>query len=123
MASNLDRGYFVADPVSTGYNLREFGWNVAASQDITKWGIVGFRADSYNPNVDYTESRRGLFLPTNASSLTLSPVGGVRLGFEGADARLVLQYDYIVDFLAIDVRGEPIDLPNDQWTLRLQGGF
>ena len=123
MASNLDRGYFVADPVSTGYNLRELGWNVAASQDITKWGIVGFRADSYNPNVDYTESRRGLFLPTNASILTLSPVGGVRLAFEGADARLVLQYDYIVDFLAIDVRGEPIDLPNDQWTLRLQGGF
>jgi hypothetical protein len=35
-------------------------------------------------------------------------------------ARLVFQYDVIVDHLARDTRGVPTDLRNNQWTLRLQ---
>ncbi len=120
LASNLDRGLFAADPVSTGFDLRELAWNVAAIQDIFDYGAVGFRVDAYNGNSDAFEARRGLFLPVDLSVLTLSPLAMVQFpGF----GRLLFQYDYVVDHLGRDVSGEPIDLANDQWTLRAQVGF
>ena len=120
MASNLDRGWLPADPLSTGYDLRELAWTVGFTQEVTGWGLVGFRADRYDPNSDLFESRRGTFIPTDASVLTLSPVLGVQ--FEDT-ARLLVQYDYVVDFLGRDNLAQPIDLPNDQWTVRVQGAF
>ncbi len=120
VASNLDRTYFVADPVSTGYDIRELGWSAGATQEVTRWGILGFRADSYNPSSDLFDARRGEFIPENATVLTLSPLVGGQVPGLG---RLVVQYDYIVDHLGRDVTGQPIDLPNDQWTVRLQGEF
>ena len=120
LASNLDRGLFAADPVSTGFDLRELAWNVAAIQDIFEYGAVGFRVDAYNGNSDAFEARRGQFLPVDLSVLTLSPLAMVQLpGF----GRLLFQYDYVVDHLGRDVAGEPIDLANDQWILRAQVGF
>lgn len=120
MATNLDRDYFVADPVSTGHDLRESAWSVGATQEVSRWALLGFRVDNYDPNADFFESRRGDFIPTDVSVLTLSPVAGAQLpGF----GKLLLQYDYIVDFLGRGSLGQPIDLPNDQWTLRLQGEF
>ena len=120
MAANLDRGWLPADPVSTGYDLRELGWTVSAVQDVTQHGLVAFRAERYVPNSDLFEARRGDFIPTDTSVLTLSPAVGLRA--EGL-GRLVLQYDYVVDFLGRDDLGQPIDLPNDQWTLRGQVEF
>lgn len=120
MASNLDRGYLVADPVSTGYDLREIAWSAGATQDVLTYGVLGFRADSYDANADLFESRRGEFIPTDVGVLTLSPVLGAQ--FPGL-GRLLVQYDYVVDHLGRDDLGEPMDLPNDQWTLRLQGEF
>jgi hypothetical protein len=120
MASNLDRGYLPADPISTGYDVREIAWSAGAVQDVTKWALVGFRADSYDPNSDMFESRRGEFVPTDVSVLTLSPVIGAQFGDTG---RLLLQYDYVVDFLGRDDLAQPIDLPNDQLTLRAQVAF
>ena len=120
LASNLDRGLVVADPVSTGFDLRELAWNVAATQDLFDYGAVGFRVDAYNGNSDAFEARRGLFLPADLSVLTLSPLAMVQ--FPGV-GRLLFQYDYVVDHLGRDVSGEPIDLANDQWTLRAQVGF
>jgi hypothetical protein len=43
----------------------------------------------------------------------------VGLVFPGR-ARLVFQYDHILDLLGLDARGVPTDLRNDQWALRLQ---
>ncbi|MEQ1503100.1 MAG: hypothetical protein ABMB14_12760 [Myxococcota bacterium] len=116
LASNLDRGLYVADPISTGYDLRESAWTASAVQDLTRYGLVGFRADRYDPNADWFEARRGVFVPEDASILTLSPIVGVRY----AAARVVLQYDYVVDQLGRDLNGNPVDLPNDAVTVRLQ---
>ncbi len=120
MASNLDRGLFVADPLSTGYDVRETAWKVALLQDVTEYAIVGFRADRYDPNTDLFDTRRGLFIPADASIFTLSPLIGANLKDVG---RLLFQYDYVVDHLGRDTRGEPVDVANDQWTLRAQVQF
>jgi hypothetical protein len=120
MASNLDRAFFVADPIAAGRDLREIAWYVAVVQDVTPWGVLGFRADRYDPDADLFESRRGEFIPLDASLLTLSPAAGVRIP---ELASLIVQYDYVVDHLGRDSRGVPIDLPNDQWTARIQMEF
>lgn len=120
MASNLDRGYLVADPASTGYDLREIAWSAGALQEVTPYALVGFRADSYDPNSDAFETRRGDFIPTDVSVLTLSPLVAARWPGVGS---LLLQYDYVIDHLGRDILGEPKDLANDQWTLRAQVGF
>lgn len=120
LATNLDRGLFVADPISTGYDLRELTWVAGATHEIAERVILGFRADMYDPNADLFESRRGLFIPADLSILTLSPILGVGVRDLG---RLVVQYDYVADHLGRDVRGEPIDVPNDTWTIRAQMEF
>ncbi len=51
-AKNMDRGFFPADPVSAGSDLREFGYYIGILQDVTKYGVVGFRIDYYDPNAD-----------------------------------------------------------------------
>lgn len=120
MAANLDRGLYVADPISTGYDVRELGWTASIQQDVTRYATLGFRVDSYDGNADLFESRRGEFLPLDASVLTLSPVVALQLP---KLVKLSVQYDYIVDHLGRDVTGAPIDLPNDQWTVRGQVEF
>ena len=116
-AKNMDRGFFPADPVSAGSDLREFGYFIGVLQEITPYGIVGFRADFYDPNADATDRRAGKTLPSTNTVRTYSPLVGVTLPKR---ARLVFQYDIIKDYLARDTRGVPTNLDNDAWTLRLQ---
>jgi hypothetical protein len=117
VAENLDRGYFPADPVSAGQDTREFGYYFALTQDITPYGLVGFRFDRYDPNADSTDTRAGKTLPADNTVTTYSPLVGVQLPKR---ARLCFQYDIIKDHLARDVSGVPTDLENNAWTLRLQ---
>ena len=124
LATNLDRALFVADPVVSGADVREVSAYVAIVQSILGWGVVGFRYDYYDPNSDFVDQRRGLSVPTNASMHTFSPMVGVTIPSElypGFRARLVFQYDAIVDHLGRDSRGVPTDLANDQFTIRVQG--
>jgi len=114
---NMDRGFFPADPVSAGQDLREFGYYIGILQDVTKYGVVGFRVDYYDPNADATDSRAGKTLPVENTVTTFSPLVGVTLPKR---ARLSFQYDIIKDFLARDVYGVPANLENNAWTLRLQ---
>jgi len=116
-AKNMDRGFFPADPLSAGSDLREFGYFIGVLQEITSYGIVGFRTDFYDPNADATDRRAGKTLPSLNTVTTYSPLVGVTLPQR---ARLVLQYDIIKDHLARDTRGVPTNLDNDAWTLRLQ---
>jgi hypothetical protein len=116
-AQNLDRGYFPADPVSAGQDLREFGYFVGFLQEITPYAVVGFRYEFYDPNADSTDRRAGKTLPAENSVKTFSPLVGVTLPKR---ARLLFQYDIIKDYLARDTSGVPSDLKNNAWTLRLQ---
>ncbi len=120
LGSNLDRGAFASDPVATGYALRQTHAVVGFTQEVTPYGLLGFRWDYYNPNVDLFEERRGEITPRDQGVHTLSPL--VALAWPGR-ARLVFQYDLVLDALGRDARGIPIDLPNNQTTLRLQGDF
>jgi hypothetical protein len=117
VAQNYDRGVVPADPVLTGVDVREAGAYGAVVQDVTRYGLVGFRGGVYNPNSDLAETRRGRLLPFSQSIYTLSPVAGLVLP---GTAKLLFQYDFILDKLARDSRGVPTDAKNNIATVRLQ---
>ena len=117
IASNYDRGLFVADPVATGVNLREVSWYVAYVQEIARYGVVGLRVDAYNPNGDATAQRGSSILPVDQTITTWSPMAGLVLPDH---ARLVFQYDRILNHSGLSATGVPTQLQEDQWALRLQ---
>jgi hypothetical protein len=114
---NLDRGLFVADPVTTGVDVRHLYYYAAWVQEVTRWGLVGFRAEAYDPNADFFDNRLGKLLPASQTIHTLSPLVGLAIP---GRAKLVFQYDVVIDGLGRDDRGVPADLKNDRFTLRLQ---
>jgi hypothetical protein len=116
VATNSDRGYAPSDPV-VGSDSRQAGGHLTLTQELTRYGVVGFRASYYDPNSDIIEVRGGRSLPKTQSVKTLSPLAGFVLP---GRARLVFQYDFIRDYLARDALGVPTDSDNNQWTLRLQ---
>jgi len=117
VGKNYDRGFYVADPITTGIDLREVGWYVGFLQEVTRWGVVGLRVDSYDPNLDASRQLAGAVLPLDQTVTTYSPLVGLLLP---GHARLLFQYDHIVDRAGVDARGVPVDLRNDQWAVRLQ---
>jgi hypothetical protein len=117
VASNHDRGYAPSDPVQTTLDARQAGGYVALTQELTRYGIVGFRASIYDPNSDMVESRAAKTLPKTQTVKTFSPLAGFVLPRR---ARLLFQYDFVRDYLARDAVGVPTDADNDQWTVRLQ---
>jgi len=127
IASNMDRGLFIADPILTHFNNREVGFSLGVTQEIFGYGVVGFRYDSYDPSSgDQQGLQGGTLLPLSQTVTTYSPLLGItlpdRLGLP-ARARLLFEYDVIKDEMGRDPRGVPTDLANDTWTLRLQGSL
>lgn len=119
VANNYDRGLLVADPVTSGIDVRQVGASASLSQQVTKWGYVGFRAGFYDPNSDLFESRKGRILPRSQEIWTFSPVVGASV----ESARISVQYDFVKDSLARDKQGVPTDAKNDQLTARLEVGW
>jgi hypothetical protein len=117
VGSNYDRGLFVADPVASGVNLREVGWYVAYVQEVLRYGLVGLRVDAYNPNGDATLQRAGSLLPLDQTITTWSPLIGVVLQDR---ARLVFEYDHILNNQGLTAQGVPAAIAEDLWALRLQ---
>jgi hypothetical protein len=117
LASNLDRGLFVADPILTSVDVRELSYYAAFVQEITPYALAGLRFDAYDPNADFFDKRQGKLVPTSQAIHTFSPIVGLALP---SHARLIFQYDIVRDLLAKDARGVPVDLKNDRFTLRLQ---
>jgi hypothetical protein len=128
IASNLDRGLFVADPVFLGRQLRETSFFVSIVQDITRFAFVGIRADLYNPDADYLTSDRGQPMVTDQTITTISPLAGLVLpagltpGMPGK-GRLVFQYNIINNAEGLALSGVPTNLDSNNWTLRLQAEF
>ncbi len=128
VGDNLDRGIYIADPVFLGRDTRELGAYAAVTQEITKWGVVGFRFDYYDPNLDGFDKRGGLLVPTDETILTFSPMAGLVLpgvmqtkdGRAYGKARLLFQYDFIRNHLGRGTNGVPTNLADDAWTVRLQ---
>ena len=113
--SNMDRGSSVADPIVAGGNVRELGYYVGLLQEVTPYGVVGFRYDHYDPDAEVfggNGNRLGV-----ASIDTFSPMAGLVLPKR---ARLVVQYDIVRDRMATNAAGLPTDAKNDALTVRLQ---
>jgi hypothetical protein len=117
LASNMDRGLYVADPITSGIDQRELGYYVGFLQEITPYAVVGFRYDSYDPNSNAFDSRGGQLIPYNQTVTAASPLVGLTLPDR---ARLVFQYDFNRNALARDALGVPTNLKSNSWTLRLQ---
>jgi hypothetical protein len=79
-ATNLDRGILPADPVAAGHDLRELGYYLGFTQELTRWAIVGVRWDQYVPDLDAGFDR--------AISTVVVATGARLPGY----ARLTLQY-------------------------------
>jgi hypothetical protein len=117
VATNLDRALFVADPILTGVNVREFGAYVAFTQEIMRYGLVGFRFDYYDPNADFFQKTQGQLVPVSQAIYTFSPVVGLQIPDR---ARLTFEYDSVRNLLGVDARGVPTNLAIDHFALRLQ---
>jgi hypothetical protein len=117
VGNDYDRGLFVADPITTGVDLREVGWYAAYVQEVTRFGIVGLRVEQYNPNADATTQRAGSILPVDQTITTWSPLVGIVLPER---ARLMFEYDRVLNNQGITPAGVPTTLKSDVWVLRLQ---
>lgn len=118
-AKNLDRGLVVADPVASSRDLRELGWSVAVTQDITKWVIVGVRRDAYDPDADAQEQQPFAIVPRDQTFATWGFMAALRY----KKARLLAQYDLRTNALGRDPGGQPITLADDSFTLRAALSF
>jgi len=118
-ALNLDRGLEVADPVAASRDLREIGWYVGATQEITRYGQIGARFDSYNPDSDASQQRAIQVVPASRRYTTLALMAMLRY----ERARLVLEYDVNTNPLGIAPTGAPTTLADNALTLRTQVSF
>jgi len=118
VGSNMDRNVFIADPTTSGFDVRELGYYVSAYHEFKSGPIVGFRFDQYNPNSDFIDSRRGKSVPQTETVTTYAPLIGFQVPHT---ARLVAEYDIIRDSMARNDVGVPVDRKNNVLTIRLQG--
>jgi hypothetical protein len=115
-AKNLDRGLEPADPVAAGRDLRELGWALSASQQLTEVALVAIRYESYDPDAD-ARGERGLeIVPRDPRYRTLSLAATARL----EPLRFIAQYDREQNALGRGPNGEPTTLANDGLTLRAE---
>jgi hypothetical protein len=118
--ANLDRGLQPADPISSGRDLREFGWVVGAAQEFTSWAALGVRYDFYNPDVDAYRQTPTLLVPRDVSFHTWT----FTLSFGGfARNRLILEYQHNRNALGVAADGSPATLASDTLILRGQMVF
>jgi hypothetical protein len=118
-AKNLARGTFPADPVAASRDLREHGWYVSATQEITRWALVGVRYDTFDPDADSREQRPFALVPKDSSLSTWAFMATARW----KKARLIAEYDHRTNSLGRDVSGAPTTLADDSFTLRAAVGF
>jgi hypothetical protein len=118
-AKNLGRGTFVADPVAASRDLRELGWVLSVTQEITQWALVGVRYDTYDPDADARDQRPFALVPRDSSVSTWAFMATARW----KKARLVAEYDHRENSLGRDVTGAPTTLADDSFTLRAAVAF
>jgi hypothetical protein len=119
-AKNLDRGMFVADPVTTGRDLRERGFAIGVTQELWEPFIVGARYDRYSPDADATTQIGDHVVPVDSSVSSWALVAAFRYPPYG---KLALEYDHNDNSLGRDQSGRPARLADDRLTLRAEVAF
>jgi hypothetical protein len=105
--------------VGAGHDLRELGWSLGATQELTRWAMVGVRYDHYDPDADANQQLAVNLVPTDRSYGTLALMAMARY----ESARLVVEYDKRSNALGRDANGLPGTLASDTLTLRGQVAF
>jgi hypothetical protein len=118
-AKNLARGSLPADPIGASRDLRELGWYLSATQELTPWAMVGVRYDTFDPDADAREQRPFAVVPRDSRLSTWTFMAMARW----RKARLVAEYDRRKNALGRDVSGAPTTLADDSFTLRAVVGF
>ncbi len=113
-AQNLDRGLVVSDPVAATRDLRQLGYYLGVSQEVTGWALVAARYDRYDPDADAREQTPFAIVARDRSLSTWSFSATVRARL----ARLVAQFDHRTNALGRDASGAPTTLADDSFTLR-----
>ncbi len=119
IAKNLDRGVMPADPIGAGRDLRETGWYVGATQELTRWAMLGVRYDRYDADADASRQAGAALVPSSPRFTTVALMGMLRW----SPGRLILEYDHDTNPLGRDVTGAPATLKNDALTLRAEVTF
>ncbi|MFO0722795.1 MAG: hypothetical protein U1E65_03350 [Myxococcota bacterium] len=117
LATNLDRGLYLADPVLIGIDVRELGFYAAVLQDLGPYLKIGVRFDSYDPNSDAFESRAGKIYPYPLTVRTIAALVSLSL-FE--HLRILAEYDFVRDAYGRTSAGVPTDRPNDGLLVRAE---
>jgi hypothetical protein len=113
-ATNLDRGVEPADPIAAGRDLRELGYHVAVTQEITRYAMIGARFDHYDPDADATIQRGVSLVPaSHVYTTTALTVAG-----RYPPGRLIFEYDHNTNNLGRTAGGLPTTLADDAWTVR-----
>jgi hypothetical protein len=112
---NLDRAIQISDPIGAGRDLRALGWYAGFTQELTRWAMVGFRYDEYNPDRDSTLLNNGKIIPRNAKISTMTAAVAARLAGYG---RVILEYRHETNALGRKLDGTPTTLGADVLTLR-----
>ena len=89
-ASNLDRGLVPADPVVSARDLRQLGYYVGFSQQLTRHAQVGVRYDHYQPDADASERMGRELVPRNNRFSSLAVAAA---WIQGPALRFVLQVE------------------------------
>ncbi len=118
--NNIDRALQIADPIVKARDLRELGFYIAVTQELTQWGMVGLRYDRYDPDRDSNDLRGGVQVPLDSTYSTLAIAAAARYPGYG---RLVLEYDHNTNPLGRRPDGTPTTLASDALTLRAQVQF
>jgi hypothetical protein len=118
-AQNLDRGLFVSDPIAATRDLRQLGWYLGASQDLTPWAQLGVRYDRYDPDSDAREQEPFAVVPRDLAMSTWAFTAVARAWL----VRLIAEYDHRANALGRDVSGRPTTLADDGFSLRAEMRF
>jgi hypothetical protein len=119
-ASNLDRNVVIADPVTSERSLRELGFYVGATQELTQWGAIGVRYDRYDPDRDANRLRNGVQVPNDLTYSTWAFAAALRYPNYG---RLIVEYDHNTNALGRTPAGTPTTLASDTFMIRAEVKF
>lgn len=119
-ASNYDRAVQPSDPVRAGRDLRQLGWYVGTTQELTRYVAVGLRYDRYAPDADATDRQGAQLVPRDT---TYSTWAVALAGCVPPFVRFTLEYDHNQNALGRDAGGQPTTLRADVVTLRGQARF
>lgn len=131
-AQNLDRGIKPADPIATGRDMREFGWQIALTQEIGRFFMVGMRYDQYDPDADASEQRGTNIVPKDDTYSTFALAAGFRYTppswtFDKHSAfpalRVIVEYNFRSNALGRTPGGLPTTLGDDSFAMRGEVSF